>query len=102
MARNPQARPVAEAPDRRKLTKTQAKRLVGKTLEEMSADADLLLEEFGAKPGTGDDEDDDDRSIPRTRPVTKLKNAGDPSGESPNWDVDAAADKYFAASGGVS
>lgn len=27
MARNPQARPVAEAPDRRKLTKTQAKRL---------------------------------------------------------------------------
>lgn len=85
------------------LTKTQAKRLVGTTLEELAADADELLKDFGAtrKNSDDDDEDDDEDEAPRSTPKTKTRNPGDPGGDSPNWDPNKAADAYFATSGGV-
>lgn len=81
------------------LTKTQAKRLVGKNLEEMSADADELLKEFGAAKADDDEDGGDDVGL-RVTPRTKLKNPGDPAGESRDWDPDKMADQYFASSGG--
>lgn len=81
------------------LTKTQAKRLVGKTLEEMSADADALLEEFGAARKDDDEEEENETGLRRT-PTTKLRNPGDPARESRDWDPDKMADQYFASSGG--
>jgi len=55
------------------LTLRQAKRLVGKTLEELEADADDILDTFGGsgKSGSDDDDDndsDDDRRQVRGRP----------------------------------
>lgn len=85
------------------LTETQAKRLVGSTQEELEADADELLKDFGATSKASDDEDDDDDGdeAPRVTPRSKTRNPGDPAGESPNWDPDKAADAYFATNGGV-
>jgi predicted RNase H-like nuclease (RuvC/YqgF family) len=42
------------------LSETQAKRLVGKTEEELEADADDLLASFGGSGSSGSDDDDDD------------------------------------------
>lgn len=61
------------------LTPAQAKRLVGDTKEELEADADEILEVFGAPKKSGDDEDDEEetgRSTPQTR--LDLTNGGDP------------------------
>lgn len=63
------------------LTAHQAKRLVGKTEEELAADADELLKEFG---GTGST--DGDEGVPRSQP-RKLTNPGDP-----DPDADAVID----------
>lgn len=61
------------------LTKTQAKRLVGATREELEADADELIAEFGTKGkgGKNDDDEGDDEGV-RRAPRRKLNNSGDP------------------------
>lgn len=51
------------------LTKSQAKRLVGTTREELEADADLLLEELGGES----------KSRPADRPRERLRGGGDPT-----------------------
>lgn len=62
------------------LTKTQAKRLVGSTREELEADADELIAEFGTKGkgGKGDDEGEPDDDVHRG-PRRNLHNSGDPA-----------------------
>lgn len=62
------------------LTKKQAKRLVGNTKEELEADADDLLEEFGSH-GETDGEGGEPRLSPRTAPRRQYSNAGDPEPE---------------------
>lgn len=57
---------------RKGLTETQAKRLVGETEEELEADADELLESFGAK-------DDGEGKGTRRRPQERLKPGASPS-----------------------
>lgn len=64
------------------LSETQAKRLVGNTAEELAADADELLREFG---GTGETEEGTPRQQPR-----KLTNSGDPE---PDADAHIDIDK---------
>lgn len=59
------------------LTKTQAKRLVGKTREELEADADELLAEWGHKGESGGGEGEGGDGV-RRGPRRKLNNAGDP------------------------
>lgn len=54
------------------LSKVQAKRLVGNTEEELAADADALMQEFGGSGNT-----DGDEGVPRSQP-RKLINPGDP------------------------
>jgi len=83
------------------LTKVQAKRLIGSTVEELEADADELLASFGGSGRSADDGDDDgedEGEQPRVRPQRRASNAGDPKDGSPDkaWDVDKAADAYVA------
>jgi hypothetical protein len=56
------------------LTPTQAKRLVGKTKEELEADADELIESF-----KGDGEGDPTKPKPPGRPKESLRGGGDPT-----------------------
>jgi hypothetical protein len=75
------------------LTKTQVKRLVGTTEEELSADADELLAEWGpVDPDRGEGNDDLLRQVPVARP----RAGGDPKPNETVIDVDKAADAYIA------
>lgn len=61
------------------LTAAQARRLSGKTHEELEADADELLEAFGAKKAS--DEGEPRRTGPSGRPRERLRGGGDPDDE---------------------
>lgn len=61
------------------LTSDQASRLIGGTLEELTADADVLLKSFGIE-GTTDGGDGTDRGEPRRAPRGRM-NPGDPTPE---------------------
>lgn len=69
---------------RKGLTETQAKRLVGETEEELEADADDLLESFGAKRGDGAKDDGKSR-----RQEKRLKPGAAPDAE-PDEETDPA------------
>ena len=75
------------------LTETQMKRLVGTTLEEMSADADVLLAEWNPAAKKDDDGNEDD---PSTQPKSGLRNPADPNPSEGRFDAEKAADDYFA------
>lgn len=62
------------------LSKTQAKRLVGKTREELEADADELLASWGHQGESGGGEGDEVRRGPRRR----VNNSGDPDPDAGN------------------
>jgi Sec-independent protein translocase protein TatA len=64
------------------LTKAQSLRLVGKTKEELEADADDLLETFGATAAT---------AAPNRRPVPKLRGGATPQNEPDVTDPKALA-----------
>lgn len=72
------------------LTKTQAKRLVGSTREELEDDADELIAEFGHR-GKGGGEGEDDEPIARG-PRRNLNNPGDNGRGKPNEDEDKDPD----------
>jgi hypothetical protein len=76
------------------------KRLVGSTLEELAADADTLLKEWGPASKAADDDDDDLGADPSTTPKTGLKNPGDPKPTEGRFDADTLADEYYATSRG--
>jgi hypothetical protein len=79
------------------LTVKQAKRLQGETEEELKADADEILEEFGVKATKQDDEDehdeDEDEPTGRTTPQRKLNlvNPGDTGSGAAEIDYDKEA-----------
>lgn len=85
------------------LTVTQAKRLVGSTLDELEADADELLEDL--KPAGGDKEETDTDSTdgadkgkgakPPTRPTEDLKGGSEPGAE-PTPDMRKVVDEVLA------
>ncbi len=80
------------------LSKTQAKRLVGTTEEELMADADELLASFG---GAGEADEGDAAGGPRTRPRTQHRNPADPlgsGGDGSAFDPDKEAEKYVGQS----
>lgn len=56
------------------LTKSQAKRLVGSTREELEADADELLADLGVNP-------DDEKPAPSRRPQERLRSGAVPDAE---------------------
>lgn len=62
---------------RKGLTEAQAKRLMGDTEEELEADADELLETFGAKKEPGSDKD----AGKPTRPKERLRSGAAPDEE---------------------
>lgn len=75
------------------LTPAQAKRLQGESKEELEADADEILELFGAPKGSDEDDEDEDgvRTTPRAR--VNLTNGGDPDqrvDSEPDYDKIAA------------
>jgi hypothetical protein len=75
------------------LTALQAKRLVGTTEEEMTADADELLKSW--KPAApGDGEEEEEGNSPASTPKSKLHNPGDPASQEGKWDPEAAADAF--------
>lgn len=57
------------------LTPSQAKRLVGSTVEELEADAEELVAAFAPKGGN------EDKSTPGGRPKERLRGGGDPTEE---------------------
>jgi hypothetical protein len=75
------------------LTPKQAKRLQGKTKEELEADADEILEEFGVKKSEESQDDEDDENEGRTTPRPKLNlvNPGDSGGKGGEYDYDKIA-----------
>ncbi len=73
------------------LTPVQAKRLVGTTEEELTADADEILESWGGS-GAANEDDDDDKSTPPSRQPRRLANAGDPDPTGDDIDVTKALD----------
>lgn len=63
------------------LTPNQAKRLVGETKEELEADAEELLKDFGGSKENEDDDEDEDELPARTTPRRKdLTNPADANG----------------------
>jgi hypothetical protein len=70
------------------LTPTQAKRLVGTTEEELTADADEILESWGSNGKS----DEDEGGKPPTRQARRLGNSGDPDPDGDDIDVDKALD----------
>lgn len=73
----------AEVAAEKGLTGSLAKRLVGATREELEADADELLKDFGGKngkDGKGDEEPDKGDNL-RRRPEERLKSGAAPSTE---------------------
>jgi len=82
------------------LTAVQAKRLVGKTEEELVEDAKALKTDLGITTKSGDDDGDDEDDLDGVTPSTKprsLRNAGDPAKDTPNFDEDKIADDILAA-----
>lgn len=79
------------------LTPFQAKRLVGTNKEELEADADEILANFTAKRGDDDGED----TSPRSTPKVKVRNPGADGDGDDAFDVDSAADEYFAQRGAL-
>lgn len=76
------------------LTATQAKRLVGSTHEELTADAKELLDSFGGN-GSNDGEGDDDK--PMSRPKRKLTNNADPNPDGDkDFDPEAILNKVYS------
>lgn len=69
------------------LTPAQAKRLQGETREELEADADELLEAWGAPAAKDDDGDDDDEDTGRQQP-RPVVNGGDPKIGSVTTEID--------------
>jgi cell division septum initiation protein DivIVA len=61
------------------LTKSQAKRLVGKTAEELTADAEALIEDLGLKKDESNNPDGEQTPDGRTRP-RRLQNPLNPQG----------------------
>lgn len=78
------------------LTKTQAKRLVGSTKEELEADADEILTEWGNPASSGDSEEEGDDTLLRKAPVGQARTAGDPRPNESALDVEKAADAYMS------
>lgn len=81
------------------LTETQAKRLVGNTIEELTADATDLLASFGANGSSNDDDDDDDKASksPTSRPRRNLRNGGDPNPDGDkDFDPEAILNKAYS------
>lgn len=65
------------------LTKVQAKRLIGSTVEELAQDADELVKSFGgtgAAPEDDDKKEDEESPVPSRQP-RRLNNPGDPNPE---------------------
>lgn len=81
----------------KKLTATQAKRLVGDTEEELAADADELLADLGATPKADETKSDDqDKSLPG-KPVEDLKSgSGVETSQEDTDDVSAIGARMFA------
>lgn len=76
------------------LTATQAKRLMGSTHDELTADAKDLLTSFG---GHGDGDGDDDKANPSSRPKRKLVNNGDPDPDGDkDFDPEAILNKVYS------
>jgi hypothetical protein len=71
------------------LTPFQAKRLVGTTEEEISADADEIKTSWG---GSGKSDEDEGDNKPPSRQARRLANAGDPDPDGDDIDVDKALD----------
>lgn len=80
------------------LTATQAKRLVGTTHEELTADAKDLLTSFGGNGSNGEGDDDgDDKGNPSSRPKRKLTNNADPNPDGDkDFDPDAIIAKHYS------
>jgi hypothetical protein len=74
------------------LTPFQAKRLVGTTEDEISADADEIKASWGGSGNAGEKDDDEDNSKPPSRQPRRLNNAGDPDPTGDDIDVDKALD----------
>lgn len=76
------------------LTKSQAKRLVGKNREELEADADELITEFGSagKPA----EEDGDSGV-RSAPKRRVTTAGDPGSSKDDEKAEADPDEVAKA-----
>lgn len=84
------------------LTLTQMKRLVGSTEEELAADADTLLAEWGPKRTDDEEEEEtEDGSTPSTQPRSRLSNPGDPTPTEGKWDAEKAADEFMKRHGGL-
>lgn len=75
------------------LTLTQAKRLVGSTEDELTADADELLSDLGAKP-TG--EKAEERPAPPGRPREHLQSGGGDQAPPEETDVRALGKRMFS------
>jgi hypothetical protein len=74
------------------LTSTQAKRLVGDTEDELSADADELLDDLGAKPT------DEKPPPPAGKPREQLKpGSGDPDAPVEETDIKKLGERMFAS-----
>jgi hypothetical protein len=78
------------------LTMAQAKRLVGATREDLEADADELLESFGAAGGNGNGDGQQPRkAAPAGKPREKLRPGTTPDGGEPEPDMSKVADLVF-------
>lgn len=83
------------------LTKTQMKRLVGTTKEELEADADELVKEWGPNKGSDEGDDEGGNSTPSRQPRSGMKNPADPKPGDGKIDFGAEADAYLASRGGL-
>lgn len=84
------------------LTLTQAKRLVGSTKDELEADADELLESFGAGAGGANGGGKGSVKPPAGKPKEKLRPGHVPDAEDDDEDMDKVADLVFKqARGGL-
>jgi hypothetical protein len=75
----------AEVAAEKNLSPSQARRLSGSTREELLADADDLLDAFGATARSGP---------PSSRPVANMRGGNDPT-EDPTPDADTLADRIL-------
>jgi hypothetical protein len=73
------------------LTPVQAKRLIGTTEDEISADADEIKASWGGS-GKAGEKDEDEGDKPPSRQPRRLNNAGDPDPTGDDIDVDKALD----------
>lgn len=83
------------------LTKAQAKRLVGNTKEELTADADEILSLLPGKT-TPETDEGGDEGEPSTQPKARLRNPGEPNnGKVSAFDAGEAADAYMKRTGSL-